>query len=374
VPALATDTYIYDNVMSDMNINRKNSSLPTVDVPVDVDYLDDLFGFNRLSTCAKNPLQIVEGYVCNNIPQEFSRFGFNLLSTAITAKTILVMGSTWNDIKRLMPGKNSITNSASRGQTGGVEFKRVLVSSASILSNSGALESILDTISGLGFTSTDEFGNLNTRSVDAMVLIPTIAAIVAISAESPNSFFVKSVDFLLSFMLILGIFFAVIIPVIPMIFVLSAITKFMFLMCKTLLLQGFKLTDAIFDRDNDFMSEKVDEVWADWLATTLKLPLTVVGVVLAWLMSNVIIGHVLRHMDMTFITNDGTQGLADLAVSLFFSLAIILVIYNMILSVIESFYDFTVEWILQKMTNSPYADGKAIQWKDAQDVLRTLGR
>lgn len=375
IPEVKQDTYQYQRIMSDLNYDRKDTTLPTIDVPERTSYLGDLFGFERLATCAKNPLQIADGYVCNNIPKEFSKFGFELLQSAVVAKTILVMGSTWNDIKRfrkegttITPGKGN--NAKSKGQA----IKGFLATPLSMLGNSGAFDEIVSTVSGVGFTSTDEFGNLNTRSVDGLMTVPAVATIVALTTSGPDSFFVKGLDALLSFMLVLGIFFAFVIPLVPMIFIISALAKFMFLLMKTLLLQGFKLVDGIFDNDQDLLSEKVDEVWADWLATCLKLPLTVVGVVLAWLMSNVVIAHVLRHMDMTFITNDGTQGLMDLTISLFFSLAIIFIIYNMILSVIESFYDFTIEWILQHMTNSPFSDSKAIQWKDAQDILRTLGR
>ena len=135
------------------------------------------------------------------------------------------------------------------------------------------------------------------------------------------------------------------------------------------------MTDIIFESDTGILTEQMDMLWADWLAALLKLPLTVIGAVLAWLMSNVIISKVMSGMSFSFEVNDGaTHRLIDTMVVIGVSLIVIIIIYNMVLTVIESFYDFTVDWLLGQMTNSPFGDQRAVGWKDAKGVLSMMGR
>ena len=149
----------------------------------------------------------------------------------------------------------------------------------------------------------------------------------------------------------------------------------LYLIIKTIVLHGFKLTDVVFDSDTGFLTERMDMLWADWLAALLKLPLTAIGVVLAWLMSNVVISKVMSSMSFTFETNDGAaNGLIDTIVIIGMSLVVVGIVYNMVLTIIESFYDFTVEWVLGQMTNSPFGDQRAVGWKDAKGVLSMMGR
>jgi hypothetical protein len=372
IPKVSAHTDKYNEIMNDLNTPRNDNSLPTIDVPPSENSADKLISYSRLATCAKNPLQIADGYVCNNIPQEFSRFGHDLLKTAITIRTILVMGNTISSIKRSSSQLGTI--SSAKPATRDLFGASIVAASAMIFSSGDVAEELFDTMGGIGFSTTDEFGYIDSNKINEWLSLPIIGGIIALSTQSSESIAVKSVDMLLVFMLIFGVFFAFVLPLVPMLMVISAITKFMFLLCKCLLMTGKKLVDAIFDMDEDVLSEKVDSIWADWLSTALKLPLTVIGVVLAWLMSNVIIAHVLNHMDLTVASNDSSQGFVDMIIVILVSLLIIGVIYNMVLTIIESFYEFTVEWILGELTNSPFSDKKAVGWQDSKDILHMLGR
>ena len=160
-----------------------------------------------------------------------------------------------------------------------------------------------------------------------------------------------------------------------MVMVINALIKFSYLLFSTLIMHGKKLVDVAFDRDSDVLNENLDSVWADYIALILKLPLTIIGVVLAWLMTSVVLSHVLNTMNLMVPTNDGVQGILDLLVSMIVSGVIILVIYNTVLTIIESFYDFTVEWVLSSMHNNPFAsETKGVGWQDAKVVLNLMGR
>ena len=65
----------------------------------------------------------------------------------------------------------------------------------------------------------------------------------------------------------------------------------------------------------------------------------------------------------------------DLGIIIIVSLGVTFIVYNMILTLIESFYDFTVEWVLGMMHSNPFSskqEGMGIQ--TSKDVLRLLGR
>jgi hypothetical protein len=74
-------------------------------------------------------------------------------------------------------------------------------------------------------------------------------------------------------------------------------------------------------------------------------------------------------------TNDGNEGVFDLIILTVVSLTVVIIVYNTVLSIVESFYDFTVEWILGTMHESPFGrDSRAFQMQDAKEVLGFMGR
>lgn len=178
------------------------------------------------------------------------------------------------------------------------------------------------------------------------------------------------------FMLIFGALFAYVIPFFPYVMVLAAVAGFIYLLMRTILMTGFKGVDAIFDDDAEILNEKTDSLWADWIAVLLKLPLTMIGVVLAWLMSNVVISHVLRHMKFETIFNSSSyiQQLIEAVMMIALPFGVIFVVFNMIMTIIESFYDFAVDWMLGRMTNSPFGDRKAFGMSETRSVMRLMGR
>ena len=238
------------------------------------------------------------------------------------------------------------------------------------------MNNMFDNILGFKYNVTDEFGYLNSRRVDGWMDSALMGAVSALSfAGAESSALLSFVDSVLFVAILTAIVFAFILPMFPMIMFIGALIKFVYLLISTVSMHGFKLAEAATERDGDFLSDGLDKVWADWLALILKLPLTIIGVVLAWLMSNIIISHVMTNMTLVVPTNDGIQGMFDLGIIIIVSLGVTFIVYNMILTLIESFYDFTVEWVLGMMHSNPFSskqEGMGIQ--TSKDVLRLLGR
>lgn len=321
---------------------------------------------NRLTTCVRNPLQVYDGYVCGNIPQEFNAFGSNMLKLAIAGKTILVAG---NAIKSTTPDTES-------GSIGGRSVIRGVMKSVAIVAGGAASNTIIDELLSGGFAITDDFGYLSkTDLIKYSSFSHTVYAFLYMLAESGDVVY-DIIDTILTFMLIFGVLFAYVIPFFPYVMVLIAVAGFMYLLMKTILMTGFKGVDAIFDDDADILNEKTDSLWADWIAVLLKLPLTMIGVVLAWLMSNVIISHVLRHMkfETMFTSSSYLQQLLEAVMMIALPFGVIFVVFNMIMTIIESFYDFSVDWLLGRMTNSPFGDRKAFGMSETRSVMRFMGR
>ncbi|APD92445.1 hypothetical protein BM525_21540 (plasmid) [Alteromonas mediterranea] len=376
VPAATGDVQERGSILSDVTESLENLGIPTISPAPDFGDTAQIIGFSRLLTCIQSPLQIKNGYVCNNVPQEFSRFGLELLKGAVAFKTALLMGDTISRSGRFykLTGVNSgsVEDAASTAMKSAVKNAGSLLLPAAGAATAGSLMQLAD---GIGFSVTDEFGNLNSSmwaELSAAIGVDVIFALGMLGTDSPLMSFVDSA---LLIALIAGVVFGVILPLFPMLLILSALAKFLYLIIKTLILHGFKMTDIIFESDTGILTEQMDMLWADWLAALLKLPLTVIGAVLAWLMSNVIISKVMSGMSFSFEVNDGaTHGLIDTIVVIGVSLIVIIIIYNMVLTIIESFYDFTVEWLLGQMTNSPFGDQRAVGWKDAKGVLSMMGR
>lgn len=324
---------------------------------------------SRLLTCAKNPLQITEGYVCGNLPQEFSAFGMNVLRFAVAAKSLIVLGDALGNMRNSAPevgtlGKQNVMNGVG---------PLLAVIGVGALGNS-----IVDGVMDSGFAATDDFGYLDQKTVRQFLFMNseqiTILSLAILSVNEVGGTLYRALDKALLLLLIVGILFALVIPLMPMLLVMYALVKFMYLLCLTIIMTGINLINAAFEEEPGFLTENVDKIWSDWLALILKLPLLFIGIILAWLMSNVIIAHALQRMEITFVTNDGSMGPIDTLVMLVVTFGIVFVVYNMVMTVIESFYDFTVEWILGQMSNSPFSDRRAIGWKDSKDILALMGR
>lgn len=355
----------WDDVMDTLDAAPTHEDSVLIDPIVKHEHwLDDMTQHSRLMTCVKSPMQVSGGYVCGNVPQEFNRFGMNLLRAAIAAKTLLVVGDAARRVGQ---------QKAESGTIGKTLVTSSVAKLSAWLGASLYADMVMDGVLSAGFSMTDEFGYWDqTQTREWLSYSNVLTAALALGLSSHASA-IQLIDTALFFGLLLGVVFAFLIPVFPLLLVLSALGKLTVLLFVNSVMSGFRLVNCAFERDNDqFLGSEFDQLWSDWVATLLKLPLTIVGLGLAWLMSNVIIAHVVRRMNVTLVTNDGQNGFLDTIVVMIVSMIIVYVVYNMVITVIESFYDFTVEWILGQLTNNPYGDRRGIGLKESSEVLNIM--
>jgi hypothetical protein len=344
VPAKTGSFQDMAHILNDMTDPLLEKDLPTISPVNEFGSVAQIVGFSRLLTCVQSPLQVKNGYVCNNVPQEFSRFGMEMIKGVVAFKTALIMGDSISRTGRYFSigGKNkgSVEEFATEGINSALQNVSRLVLPATAAATVASLSELGDNI---GFSVTDEFGNLSSSFWGDIAATVGVDAMFMAGMLGTDSALTAFVDGALLIGLLVGIVFGIVLPLYPMVLVLSALAKLLYLICKTLILHGFKLVDVIFDADTSILNQKMDMLWADWVAALLKLPLTTIGVILAWLMSNVVIAKVLSNMTFAFETNDGpANGIIDTIVMIVMALAVVAIIYNMILTIIESFYDFTV--------------------------------
>jgi hypothetical protein len=372
IPESSNNVTDFYGIMYDISKDFSRTELPSIYEPLDTgNFFEGLIGGTRLLTCVKNPLQIHGGYVCGNVPQEFSRFGLTMMKNLVVLKAILTVGQTTGQIMRRSPIASGDTTT-SPGAMSAVRTTAMTV--IGVFGDTSNIEGLANGILDFKLNITDEFGHLNTVEVNKFANTLMVKAFASMAYIGHDTALVSFINTALMFGLLLSVFFAFLVPLFPMLIFISALIKFSYLLFSTIILHGFKLVDAGTYKDGDLLNERLDKVFSDWLALLLKFPLTVIGVVLAWLMSNVIISHVLSSMNLSFATNDGAHGMIDVTVLLATSLIVIFIVYNMVLTVIESFYDFTVEWILGTMHGSPFSDAKAISWRDSKQVLTLMGK
>ncbi len=365
------------DTLIDLMTELEENKLPTIKAPLPVSAITDLLGHTRFNSCVKNPMQIEGGYVCGSVPQEMSRFGVTLLENVITLRTAMIMGQTSNAI-----GKGfKLTG----GSLSGYKDESMLMDAVRLMSSAGSnailggaspIGQFFDLASGLKINGVDEFSKANSTVLDEFLgsgVVATFSYLSYLGAE--NSSLVSFLDTVFFTLMIVAVLFGFLMPAFPLFLIMGYLSKFVYNLFHVLMMHGFKLVDAGFDRDSDLLNDKLDKIWADWLALILRLPLMVIGVVLSWMMSNVIITHVLANMSISFQTNDGVYGLLDLGIIMLVTVVVIFIVFNMVLTVIDSFYTFVVEWVLGAMHNDPFnSEDKAINWKDSKEILSYMGR
>lgn len=354
------------------------SVLPSVDVPPPDANVMEFMGATRLIACARSPLQLEGRYACGSIPQEFSRFGMALIHNVVLLKTALVVGDSIRAVRSVSgrsQGTGTMSNARTTLPTSSLASIGTAVSSA--FGGTFDVPAVLEVI-GLQQTVTDEFGEVSTEAVDSMINAGGVIGTLLLASSGAEKYqlmkaAVSMLDTGLMIGLLFGIIFGFLIALYPAFLLVKAIVKFINLLFKTIFIDAFRLIDSIFDDDVDLLNDAFNRVLNDFIGLVIMFPLTIAGVWLAWLMSNIMVAHVLNNITLTFATNDGSQGFLDVVVTMLFTFVIVIVVYNMIMSIIESFYQVAVEWLQGMMSNDPFTASR-LDVQEARSFLRMIGR
>ena len=125
------------------------------------------------------------------------------------------------------------------------------------------------------------------------------------------------------------------------------------------------------------ISREMEELWGEILAMVLKIPLTVAGVIIAWLMSNVLVSEIMVSLDLETLFNlnsvASATGLFDGFVIFLVTSVVLFSVFSTVISVIESFYEFTVKWVVGDMPSNPFDSSKgSMNWAETKQSFKHM--
>ncbi|MBE8232580.1 MAG: hypothetical protein HAW67_02505 [Endozoicomonadaceae bacterium] len=322
----------------------------------------NLIGVDRLMTCTQNPLTITDGYVCTNAVQELNFFGRLLMNLAVDI-------TYYKSLLEFKGAAQKLAN-ASKGGSVGLPMTDIINKAMSLILpaiNAAQIMGYFRDLTG----GSDSFGYLTKEDYNLMLMSDNlVSGLLYFTSLDPDSTISTLFNTALLTTFLVGVFCAVILPLVPVIMFLYALGRTVFLMIKLLSITGIKLVDSIFEEKADFFCETMQRIWADILAMVLKLPLTMIGVVLAWMLTNTMISNISKTLtlDGLYRSSGGASvtGLTDAIIVLVVTLIVMMLVYNLVLSMIEAFYDFTVDWLLGNLTQDPFSENSVLQWRDAK--------
>lgn len=340
-----------------------------------------MFYLDRLSTCVRNPLEVSNGYVCGNVPQEINKWGMNLVYFAASFKTMLAVGDayrrmTFSLTSRLSSG--SVTKGSAVDVSGAVVAMQTQAIAAISLMGLNTDQASSLNILGVTYNVDDSFGHMKSSQSTIMnFLANPIMGYLVSELDNKDKVLVKTLDILLGIIFLMGFFLGVVIPFMPVMIFITALGVSVFLLFKVMFLSSFKLTDIIFSMEPELMSRELEELWAEILAMVLKIPLTVVGVIVAWLMSNVLVSKIMVNLDLETVLNlnsvASSTGLFDAFVIFLVTSIVLFAVFSTVISVIESFYEFTVKWVVGDMPSNPFdAEKGAMNWSETRQSFKHM--
>lgn len=360
--------YMYDDVFQGMGGNEDNEFS-----------LKKMLYLDRLSTCVRNPLEISNGYVCGNVPQEINKWGMNLVYFAASFKTMLAIGDAY---RRMTLGLAKKVSSGSVGSSDDISaaISSVQAKAVSAISLMGLSTEVSSTMNlfGVTYNVDDSFGYMKSSQSTVMNFLanPLMGYLVS-ELDNEEKMLMKMLDILLGIIFLMGFFLGVVIPFMPVMIFITALGVSVYLLFKVMFLSSFKLTDIIFSTDTELMSRDLEELWGEILAMVLKIPLTVVGVIIAWLMSNELVSKIMQNLDLETVLNlnsvASSTGLFDAFVIFLVTSVVLFSVFSTVISVIESFYEFTVKWVVGDMPSNPFdAEKGAMNWSETRQSFKHM--
>lgn len=315
---------------------------------------DGFLGVNRFLTCVKNPLKITNGYSCKNVTEETQSFGLKLLASAVELKIINKIASVRNSlqnnkkVKKLSEAKvNPSLKNAKFGMTKIISYFSVLGLS------SGGIYELIDPLisfhkSSFSNSEMDIFFNRD---------IFTLGALGAMEGLLTSSSTITS--FLFDVLIALGILLGVILPLFPFFIFLVAFSGWALMFFESLI-TILVWAVSIVSPTRDHGSEVGKKGLVMLLNMFLRAPLIVFGLVVSWLLNNILIGDILSALNIGAIfTNQGgvsIKSVLDLIVVFGVEIFMLYLLYSLIFSMIEGFYEIAEKWLFGSNSSSPFGE------------------
>jgi len=310
---------------------------------------DGWFGIPKLQSCVEHPMQIYNGYVCGNVTEEVHLFGTKLLAVGLQVK----LASLFITQRAKKPADKS---GGSISKTSGTIVKGM---GTALGASSGLALGVL-----LGGTmyGTDSFSDVDQEIWQQYPEVVGFFGAAATAGIVRNDLISSSVSQLLSVFtglcLLLGVIFGFLMPLLPFGLWIIAVGGWIIALFEALVLcqiWGVVLISPSADHTSDAARKSTIIV----VSILLKAPLLITGLIVAWLLNNILLSEMLMFSDISTAlaldTSAMIKGLIDQLIVLVIYFVILYGMYNIIFSLIESFEKITIDVLFSGQSMSPFA-------------------
>lgn len=310
---------------------------------------DGWFGIPKLQSCVEHPMQIYNGYLCGNVTEEVHLFGTKLLAVGLQVK-LASLFITQRAKKEPTKGAGSISKSSGLVVKG---LQTVLGASA---------PAAVGLLLGGTMVGTDSFSDVDQEIWQQYPEVIGFIGAASAAAISDSDLISSSVSQLLNVFtglcLLLGVMFGFLMPLLPFGLWIIAVGGWIIALFEALVLcqiWGVVLISPSADHTSDAARKSTIIV----VSILLKAPLLVTGLIVAWLLNNILLSEMLMFSDVSTAlaldTSGMIKGLIDQLIVLVIYFVILYGMYNIIFSLIESFEKITIDVLFSGQSMSPFA-------------------
>lgn len=310
---------------------------------------DGWFGIPKLQSCAEHPMQVSNGFVCGSVTEEVHIFGSKLIALGLQVKMASLLITQKSGAAKKKYGE------ISNRTTGAVKNFSSYID--------GPIAKIfIGAVMGSAFRETDSFSDIDSEIwLQYPEIISFIASITAVSVTN-SDVLSESVSMLINIFvglcITLGVIFGYLMPLLPFGLWLIAVGGWIIALFEALVLcqiWGVVLISPSADHSSEAARKSTIIV----VSILLKAPLLVAGMIVAWLLNNILMSEMLIFSDISTalaLDSAGTlKSIVDQLVVLIIYFVILYGMYNIIFSLIEGFEKITIDVLFSGESMSPFA-------------------
>jgi len=174
--------------------------------------------------------------------------------------------------------------------------------------------------------------------------------------------------------LALGVIFGFIMPLLPFGIWLVAVSGWLILLLEAMVIASIWAVTLIAP-SSSHQSEPARRGSQIIISLLLRAPLLTIGLILAWLLNNILISELLQFSDIgsALAINKGSEGLIDQLVMLGVYFIILYGMYSVIFTLIESFNTLTLSLIFEGGSKaSPFGKERSESWQGSMSTAAGL--
>lgn len=324
---------------------------------------DGWFGIAKFQNCIESPMRISNGYLCGNITEELHLFGSKLIALGVQIKTITLF--MYNTPQKADKGSGTVqkkTNAIVGNAFRVIDYAGPKIIAGYLLSES--------------FNTGDSFSDSNPEiwqqypEVISFIGMATVTNLI--DNPSVSKVVLKIINIFMGLCIFLGIIFGFFMPLLPLGLWLIAVSGWIIALFEALVLcqiWGVVLISPSADHSSDAAKKSTIIV----VSILLKAPLLIVGLILAWILNNILLSEILAFTDisqaLSLQSGDIIKGIIDQFIMLIIYFIVLYGLYNIIFSLIESFEKVAISILFSGDSMSPFASKQRdSSWNNSLNV------